>query len=181
MGRSPFLENLPEFECQAPFSFHAGSGPPPPLELSSLEAYTHCTRAQTAGSQSHQKGSPLSGRDTMCLSTKENKVQNVVFLEEEPMVLGGSIGQPRRGCRWDFGTGQPALPMQWPLCFLVGVLLGERNPRQVGEALEWGQMISFNSLLSRQPISAGWTGPPLVCPLLALLGGSVPVMFSHYP
>lgn len=43
-------------------------------------------------------------------------------------------------------------------------------------------MINFNSLLSRQLISAGWTGPPLVCPLLVMLGGGgFPVMFSHYP
>lgn len=34
-------------------------------------------------------------------------------------------------------------------------------------------MINFNSLLSRQLISVGWTGPPLVCPLLVLLAGGI--------
>lgn len=39
-------------------------------------------------------------------------------------------------------------------------------------------MINFNSLLSRQFISVGWTGPPLVCPLLVLLGGISGDVFS---
>lgn len=50
MGRPPFLENFPDFEYQAPFCFHAGLGHAHPDDS------THCARAQTAGSQGHQRG-----------------------------------------------------------------------------------------------------------------------------
>jgi hypothetical protein len=88
MLKLPFRENLLELEYQSPFSFHAGSRPQPPLELSFLHLVD---TAEVFVAKSTRFRMFFAGFSVVVVVV----VVVVVFLEEDPIGLGDANSQPR--------------------------------------------------------------------------------------